>query len=420
MSPRSNGTTALAERTTSKDALAQLEQVVIQGDLAKLTPEERIAYYARVTESLGINPLTRPFEYITLNGRMVLYARKDATDQLRSIKGISVDRLDREETADLAIVTAYGHDRANRTDSAIGAVAIKGLVGEGLANALMKAETKAKRRMTLSLAGLGWLDETEIGSVEEGAGASGPVVATRREAVASRVAALPEPNETATYQGTEVEVDDIPFEQAARRQGDPWMRKVHAVGAERGLDHDAIHQLTVDKLGVSSLNDLTPYQRAELMQLLEGTEPSQPGTAGRKVRDADTPLPAAVTEAAGGLATPAASIEAPPAEAAAEPATFADSPPVKVSPAPPDPERIEQAVYQAALEHKLIEGTDANADWRVIDAKATEANGSAPPVLIDNTPEELAAHAAYWTPFAAQVAAGIFDATPRRPRKVTA
>jgi hypothetical protein len=36
------------------------------------------------------------------------------------------------------------------------------LKGDALANALMRAETKAKRRVTLSLAGLGWLDETEI------------------------------------------------------------------------------------------------------------------------------------------------------------------------------------------------------------------------------------------------------------------
>ena len=34
--------------------------------------------------------------------------------------------------------------------------------GVDLANALMKAETKAKRRATLSICGLGWMDETEL------------------------------------------------------------------------------------------------------------------------------------------------------------------------------------------------------------------------------------------------------------------
>jgi hypothetical protein len=36
-----------------------------------------------------------------------------------------------------------------------------------LANALMKAETKAKRRVTLSIAGLGWLDETELETIPQ-------------------------------------------------------------------------------------------------------------------------------------------------------------------------------------------------------------------------------------------------------------
>ena len=43
-----------------------------------------------------------------------------------------------------------------------GAVNINGLKGEALANAMMKAETKAKRRATLSLCGLGLMDELEV------------------------------------------------------------------------------------------------------------------------------------------------------------------------------------------------------------------------------------------------------------------
>jgi hypothetical protein len=154
----------LAERRTPREALVNLEKVVILGDLSSLTSAERIGYYARVCESLGLNPLTRPFEYITLNGKLTLYARRDATDQLRRVNGISVTgiRRERDDELGLQIVTVEGRDREGRTDSAIGAISIKGLSGELLANALMKAETKAKRRMTLSLAGLGWLDETEL------------------------------------------------------------------------------------------------------------------------------------------------------------------------------------------------------------------------------------------------------------------
>ena len=141
-----------------------VESVVIGGDLAKLTPEQRVSYYKSVCESIGLNPLTKPFDYITLNGKLTLYARKDAADQLRKRDGVSVTRLDQQIVNDICIVTAYV-SIGNRTDAATGAVNIKGLVGETLANAMMKAETKAKRRATLSICGLGMLDETEVETI---------------------------------------------------------------------------------------------------------------------------------------------------------------------------------------------------------------------------------------------------------------
>ncbi len=142
-----------------------IEQVVVQGDLSRLRPEQRAQYYVRVCESLGVNPLTRPFEYIVLNGRLTLYARRDCTDQLRRIHGINISIVSRERMDDLYIVTARATDRSGRQDESTGVVSLAGLRGDALANALMKAETKAKRRVTLSLVGLGWLDETELETV---------------------------------------------------------------------------------------------------------------------------------------------------------------------------------------------------------------------------------------------------------------
>jgi hypothetical protein len=46
-------------------------------------------------------------------------------------------------------------------------VATVGLKGDALANALMKAETKSKRRVTLSICGLGMLDETEVDTIPD-------------------------------------------------------------------------------------------------------------------------------------------------------------------------------------------------------------------------------------------------------------
>jgi len=162
--------TQVVVETRPEDLAAIVESVVIQGDLAKLQPAERVSYYRSVCESLGLNPLTKPFEYLMLNNRLTLYARKDATDQLRASRAISVEITAREflQDAGLYVVTAKAVGKDGRTDESVGAVSVKGLQGENLANALMKAETKAKRRVTLSVAGLGWLDETEVAAVPDG------------------------------------------------------------------------------------------------------------------------------------------------------------------------------------------------------------------------------------------------------------
>lgn len=147
------------------DKAVLLEKILVEGDLSKLTPAERVVYVNKVCEALGLNPFTKPFAFIRLNGKLVLYATKDATDQLRKVHGISVQIVDRQiVNNEVYVVTARATDKNGRTDEAIGAVSIKGLSGEALANAMMKAETKAKRRVTLSICGLGFLDESEIES----------------------------------------------------------------------------------------------------------------------------------------------------------------------------------------------------------------------------------------------------------------
>ncbi|WP_126429975.1 hypothetical protein [Brevibacillus marinus] len=172
------------------DQIAALEPVLISGDLSKVSDQVRSLYYQAVCESVGLNPLTKPFEYIELNGKLTLYAKRDCTEQLRKIHGISIVIASRELIGDIFVVTARGTTKDGRTDESIGAVPIikeerkwvdgqngrKGfyqgtgkyvrLQGDELANAMMKAETKSKRRVTLSLAGLGWLDETEVETID--------------------------------------------------------------------------------------------------------------------------------------------------------------------------------------------------------------------------------------------------------------
>lgn len=144
-----------------------IEAVIAAGDLSRLSVDQRNTYYVTVCQSIGLNPLTRPFEYITLNGKLTLYARKDATDQLRSIKGVSITRADVSlADPDWVIVTTEARDATGRTDIDVGCVSRKDMRGD-LGNVIMKAVTKSKRRVTLSLCGLGMLDESEIETIPD-------------------------------------------------------------------------------------------------------------------------------------------------------------------------------------------------------------------------------------------------------------
>lgn len=142
-----------------------IEKVLMQGDLGKLDAGQRLAYYGSVCQSLGLNPLTRPFEYISLNGKLTLYAKKECTEQLRMKYDVSVTIVSREVAEGCYVVTARATMPHGRSDESIGAVSIEGLKGEARSNAMMRAETKAKRRVTLSICGLAFLDDSERDSV---------------------------------------------------------------------------------------------------------------------------------------------------------------------------------------------------------------------------------------------------------------
>jgi hypothetical protein len=141
---------------------ATIEDVLIRGDLSKLTENQRNQYYMQVCQSLGLNYLTRPFDYLMLSGKLVLYAKRDCADQLRKINGISIQIVGQDFEDGLYTVHARATDKTGRTDEDFGVVAFKNAGNEFSANAKMKAITKAKRRVTLSISGLGLLDETEI------------------------------------------------------------------------------------------------------------------------------------------------------------------------------------------------------------------------------------------------------------------
>jgi hypothetical protein len=164
-----------------------VESMVVRGDLSGLNPQQRAAHYIRVCERLGLDPYSQPFEYLKLNGKEVMYAKKGATDQLAAIHRLNRRIVDGPKVIDLAgtkLVYAVAEATLpnGRVETSTATVPLVDPV-----NVLMKCETKAKRRVTLSILGLGMLDEGELdtipANVQEPGG--GVVLPSRNEPAAN-------------------------------------------------------------------------------------------------------------------------------------------------------------------------------------------------------------------------------------------
>lgn len=143
---------------TEHPSLEAMEKA-LAGNLKDLTTAERLQFLKTLCESVGLNPLTQPFEFVELKGKLKLYPKSGCAEQLRKIHGVSIKVTERARDKGVYWVRVEATDAAGRTDEAIGAVPMADNAGgEFVADAMMKAETKAKRRVTFSICGLGFQD----------------------------------------------------------------------------------------------------------------------------------------------------------------------------------------------------------------------------------------------------------------------
>lgn len=164
--------TGLIESKTNGHSLAQIDaetlsKLVLNGDLASMTQDQKTAYYVYRCKAAGLDPATKPFDLLTLNGKQVLYATKECSAQISQRDKLSVTVVTDGAVADIYRVVARATSPDGRCTDDMGCVNIKGTTGDALCNAMMKATTKAKRRAILTHAGLGMLDETELETIPE-------------------------------------------------------------------------------------------------------------------------------------------------------------------------------------------------------------------------------------------------------------
>ena len=142
-----------------------IDSIVLRGDLSGLKEEQLTGYYNYRCQQVGLDPSAKPFDLLVLSGKKVLYANAGATQQLSNLHGLSTAITNRERVENVYLVSVRCTGKDGRSSENQGAVDISGLSGEKLANALMKATTKAIRRTVLAHCGLGMLDETELDTI---------------------------------------------------------------------------------------------------------------------------------------------------------------------------------------------------------------------------------------------------------------
>ncbi len=150
------------------------EQVesLLEMDVNNLLLPQRNQYLWWFAKRQGLDPLLKPFDLLTgQDGKLKIYANRSASDQLRKIYNINIEIVERgflqigNDFTEVFTVRSRATMPDGRTDESLGAIPLrKSADPDTMANAVMKCETKAKRRVTLSICGLGLPDETEVES----------------------------------------------------------------------------------------------------------------------------------------------------------------------------------------------------------------------------------------------------------------
>ena len=145
-------------------------QEVMGGNLERLTPAQRVELHNAVCHSVGLNPLTHPFDFISFPARgnepakTILYPNATAFSQLTSMHKLSIDYSDIHEDQERGLIIQWCTvTDGQRTGKDMGVLSTTGrrkdgseyqLTGQAYADAMMKVMTKARRRAISAFSGM--------------------------------------------------------------------------------------------------------------------------------------------------------------------------------------------------------------------------------------------------------------------------
>jgi len=230
------------------------EALIINGDLSKLHPADKVVYYKGYCERMGLDPFTKPFDLLRLQGKEVLYLNRSGSAQLNRMHGVSHSITSRNllKEADIYEVTARATLPDGRYTESLSAVSVAGLKGDAYCNALMKAETKAKRRSTIDLVGLGILSEEEISTIS-----NSETVAIDMNPVVE-IYSIPEPTPEADHADPE-------FDHFAKQYTDPEDISLLIDEAESVAELNRLYTNNQALVELSNLRGLFSVRKKQIM-----------------------------------------------------------------------------------------------------------------------------------------------------------
>lgn len=153
-----------------------IKAISLHGDYSKLSEADRLSVVLSICDQLNLNPALNPFNYIpNKDGKIMLYPNKSCSAQLASNRKLKCEVVSEGVALESVYEVKCRVTEGERVTEDVGAVAItywkKGdngqpgswarLEGSGIADAIKKAHTQAKRRTILAHCGLGLPDGQE-------------------------------------------------------------------------------------------------------------------------------------------------------------------------------------------------------------------------------------------------------------------
>lgn len=208
MNARRQGTETAPVSASDFEVSLELEQALADfsaNQNASRDDETKSAIVLRLCRALRLNPLTSPIQWIRLQGKDTLYVTRTATDQLAALYGLDRATVRGPEVVDIAGTKVVLCQVKATLPGGRSEVATATLPLVDPVNVLMKCETKAKRRATLSILGLGLLAEEELETIP-----ASQVERPRPPPVRSPVLVEPRPEVERELQRVERQAETLP------------------------------------------------------------------------------------------------------------------------------------------------------------------------------------------------------------------